>query len=78
MSYVSFSLYLHADTVYGILLQLLLNKLNDLALSEVRQLMDILCHITYSDGNSPSAEHSILQDEINILVQKQLASSQLR
>lgn len=58
--------------------QQLLNKLNDLALSEVCQLMDVLCNIAYSEQDSSSSDCSILQDEINILVQKQLASSQLR
>ncbi|KAG8323520.1 Fanconi anemia group D2 protein [Homalodisca vitripennis] len=61
----------------GVILMLLLNKLSDLALSEVCQLMDILCHIAYSEDDISLSDCSILQEEINILVQKQLASSQL-
>ncbi|XP_054265883.1 Fanconi anemia group D2 protein homolog [Macrosteles quadrilineatus] len=67
----------HKVKPLGVILMLLLNKLNDLALSEVCQLMDILCHIAYSEDDESSENCTMLQDEINILVQKQLASSQL-
>lgn len=60
--------------------QMLVNKLNELQLSEVRQLMDILCHIAYTslDEDTGSNECSALEDELSMLVQKQLGSSQLR
>lgn len=59
---------------------MLLNKVNELQLNEIRQLMDILCRIAYCNVKEDEEVNdcAVLQDEINMLVQKELASSHIR
>uniref|UniRef100_A0A1B6D3Q6 Fanconi anemia group D2 protein n=2 Tax=Clastoptera arizonana TaxID=38151 RepID=A0A1B6D3Q6_9HEMI len=64
---------------FATILMMLLNKLNELQLNEIRQLMDTLCRIAYfsDDGDEDINDCVVLQDEIHMLIQKQMASSQL-
>ena len=59
-------------------LQLLLDSVTDyLSIYEIRQLMDILCMIAFSDPDDVSLDMTSLQDEIYMIVQKQLACPDL-
>ncbi|RZF48297.1 hypothetical protein LSTR_LSTR010260 [Laodelphax striatellus] len=60
---------------YSTLLIVLLNRLDELALSEARQVMDMLSQIAYSTDDDVT-DCSALQDELNMLVQKQISSLQ--
>ncbi|XP_039275452.1 Fanconi anemia group D2 protein isoform X2 [Nilaparvata lugens] len=60
---------------YSTLLIVLLNRLDELALSEARQVMDMLSQIAYSNDDDVT-DCTALQDELNMLVQKQISSLQ--
>lgn len=56
------------------MLQLLLDSVRDMNEFEVRQLMDVLCMIAFGDTGNPSFDNASIQDELGIIVQKQLSS----
>lgn len=63
---------------FAVLLTSLLNKLNEIGLNEVRMLMDTLSRIAYSSvSDDVNTDCYALQDELNMLARKQLASSQV-
>uniref|UniRef100_A0A0A9Z4Z6 Fanconi anemia group D2 protein n=2 Tax=Lygus hesperus TaxID=30085 RepID=A0A0A9Z4Z6_LYGHE len=57
---------------YVTLIMLLLDSLPDMKVLEVRQLMDIICSVAWGSQNDSSLDMSSLQDEIIMIVQKQL------
>lgn len=61
----------------NILVQVLLNKLIDLPLTDVAQLMDILCGIAFADTEE-GMDTSCLRDDITMLIETNIMSSNLK
>lgn len=57
--------------------QVLLNKLIDLPLNDVEQLMDILCGIAFASNNE-EMDTCGLKDDITLLIEKHITSSNLK
>ncbi len=57
--------------------QVLLNKLTDISLNDVLQLMDMLCFIAFSEQEG-NLNTSLLKDDITKMIEKQIASSNIK
>lgn len=56
---------------------MLLNKLMDLPLKDVQQLMDMLCCIAFTETNNET-DTMLLKTEITTLIEKQISSSNIK
>lgn len=62
---------------YVTLIMLLLDSVSEMKIIEVRELMDILCMIAFYDSDLSGIDNSGIQDELYMIVQKQLSRPEM-
>lgn len=63
--------------VFLFFFKVLLNKLEDLPLTDVQRLMDMLCYLAFTDLND-DMNTSLLKLDITNLIEKQIGSSSIK